>query len=107
MEFNGRVLFVGYGAVAQCALPILLKEAKISPKKVTVMDFEDRSKILAKHIQKGVRFVRDRVTEKNLGTSSSTSPGTSTAASSCSGAGTTASSTSTPRPRSGTPTRAP
>ncbi|MCX5789333.1 MAG: saccharopine dehydrogenase NADP-binding domain-containing protein [Elusimicrobia bacterium] len=65
--FNNRVLFVGYGAVAQCALPILLKESKIKPKQITVMDFEDRRKILAPHIKKGVRWVRDRVTKANMG----------------------------------------
>ncbi len=42
-EFNKRVLFVGYGAVAQCALPILMKLLKIPARNVTVMDFEDRS----------------------------------------------------------------
>lgn len=66
-EFNNKVLFVGYGAVAQCALPILMKLMKIPAKKVTVMDFEDRRKALKPWTAKGVRFVRDRVTRKNLG----------------------------------------
>ncbi|MBI4801091.1 MAG: homospermidine synthase [Elusimicrobia bacterium] len=66
-EFNNRALFVGYGAVAQCALPILMKLMKIPAKKVTVMDFEDRSAALKTWTARGVRFVRDRVTRKNLG----------------------------------------
>lgn len=66
-DFTGKVLMVGYGAVAQCALPILLKEAGISPKKITVMDFEDRRAALAPFRAKGVRFVRDRVTRQNMG----------------------------------------
>ena len=46
IEFDKKVLFVGYGAVAQCALPILLKLLKVPPKNVTVMDFEDRRETL-------------------------------------------------------------
>jgi homospermidine synthase len=37
-----KVLMVGFGAVAQCTLPILVKEAKIPCRQITVMDFEDR-----------------------------------------------------------------
>ncbi len=66
--FGRRILFVGYGAVAQCALPILLKHLKVPLKNVTVMDFEDRSALLKKWTAKGLTFVRDRVTEENLGT---------------------------------------
>src|SRR5512136_6958 len=42
VEIGKRILFVGYGAVAQCTLPILMKVAKVNPRNVTVMDFEDR-----------------------------------------------------------------
>jgi len=28
LEFKNKILFVGYGAVAQCALPILVKHLK-------------------------------------------------------------------------------
>jgi len=67
IEFKNRILFVGYGAVAQCALPILFKYLKVSPKNVTVMDFENRAKALRSWTAKGVRFVRKRVTRENLG----------------------------------------
>jgi len=66
-EFNKRILFVGYGAVAECTLPILFKHIKVPAKNVTIMDFEDRSGKLARWTTKGVRFVRDRVTEENMG----------------------------------------
>jgi homospermidine synthase len=62
-----KILFVGYGAVAQCALPILMKLLKVSPRNVTIMDFEDRRAALKPWIFKGVRWVRDRVTKQNLG----------------------------------------
>ena len=67
IEFGKRILFVGYGAVAQCTLPILLKHVKVSPKNITVLDFEDRRKVLAPFVKKGVRFVRKRVTRENMG----------------------------------------
>jgi len=66
-KFPNKILFVGYGAVAECTLPILFKHLKVAPQNVTVMDFEDRSEKLRKWVDKGVRFVRDRITEENLG----------------------------------------
>ncbi len=66
VEFGKRILFVGYGAVAQCTLPILMKHMKVSPKNVTVMDFEDRSAALAAWTRKGVRFVQKKITRANM-----------------------------------------
>jgi len=68
IEFNKRVLFVGYGAVAQCTLPILLKHLKMPAKNITVMDFEDRKASLGPWLKKGVQFVRKRVTRDNMAT---------------------------------------
>jgi homospermidine synthase len=62
-----KILFLGYGAVAQCTLPILMKLMRAAPRNVTVMDFEDRRAELKPWISKGVRWVRDRVTKQNLG----------------------------------------
>ena len=67
IEFNQRILFVGYGAVAECTLPILFKHLKVPARNVTIMDFEDRSAKLSRWTAKGVRFVRDRVTRENMG----------------------------------------
>jgi homospermidine synthase len=68
LEFQNRILFLGYGAVAQCALPILLKLVKVSPSNITVMDFEDRSGILEPYTAQGVHWIQDRVTPENMGT---------------------------------------
>jgi len=68
IKFNKRILFVGYGSVAQCALPILLKLVKVPAKNITVMDFEDKRKALKPWLAKGVKFTRARITKKNLGT---------------------------------------
>lgn len=65
-EFSKKILFVGYGAVAECTLPILFKHIKVPAKNVTVMDFEDKKEKLKKWTAKGVKLVRDRVTEENM-----------------------------------------
>ncbi len=67
IEFKNKILFVGYGAVAECTLPILFKHLKVPAKNVTIMDFENRAAKLKPWTKKGVRFVRDRVTEANMG----------------------------------------
>ncbi len=66
ITFNNKILFVGYGAVAECTLPILFKHIKVPAKNVTIMDFEDRKEKLKKWTTKGVNFVQDRVGQDNL-----------------------------------------
>ena len=66
VEFKNKVLFVGYGAVAQCALPILIKHIKVPAWQITVMDFEDRRVALAPWLKRGVSFARKRVTRENM-----------------------------------------
>jgi homospermidine synthase len=67
IRYDKKVVFVGYGAVARCTLPLLVKHVKVSPKNITVIDFEDRRGVLKPWLAKGVRFVRDRVTRENMG----------------------------------------
>lgn len=61
-----RVLMTGYGVVAQAALPMLLERVHVSPRDVTVIDFADRGQALRPWIERGVRFVRERVTPASL-----------------------------------------
>jgi len=68
LTFKNKILFVGYGAVAQCTLPILFKYIQTPAKNITVMDFENRKELLAPWVKRGVKFVHDRVTQENLGT---------------------------------------
>ena len=65
-EFNKRVLFVGYGAVARCTLPILVKHIPVPCRNIMVMDFEDRRESLLPWIRRGLKFVRKQVTRDNL-----------------------------------------
>jgi len=67
LSFKNKILFVGYGAVAQCALPILVKHLQTPAKNITVMDFEDRKAALAPWLKRGVQFAHQRVTRENLG----------------------------------------
>ncbi len=67
IEFSRNILMLGFGSVAQCTLPILEQLINVPLKNVTVMDFEDKSGLLKSWMEKGVTFVRDRVTKENMG----------------------------------------
>ncbi len=67
LEFKQRILFVGYGAVAQCTLPILVRYLEVPCVNITVLDFEDRRAVLAPWLKRGVKFVRRQVTRENMG----------------------------------------
>ncbi len=66
IEHEQRILMTGFGVVAQAALPMLLKHLRVSPRQITVIDFEDREEALRTWINKGLHFVRERVTPPNL-----------------------------------------
>jgi homospermidine synthase len=65
--FSQRILFVGFGAVARCTLPILLRHMDVEPKRITIMDFDPDHTILKPWIDQGMTFVQDRVTQDNMG----------------------------------------
>ena len=39
-SFCQRILFVAFGAVARCTLPILLQHIDVDPKRITIIDFD-------------------------------------------------------------------
>jgi len=67
VSFPNKVLLVGFGAVARCTLPILMKHIGIDPNQITILDFEPNDAALKPWIEQGVTFVKDRVTPENLG----------------------------------------
>jgi homospermidine synthase len=67
MEFSNRVLIIGYGAVAKCTLPLLLRHIAIPYENITILDFEDKEESLREWTQKGIRYFRRRITPENLG----------------------------------------
>ena len=67
LAFANRILFVGFGAVARCTLPILLKHLSVPPRNITILDFEPNDAALRPWLEQGMTFVKDRVTPQNLG----------------------------------------
>jgi homospermidine synthase len=64
--FDKKVLMLGYGSVARCTLPLLLKHIGVPPSNITIMDFEDKVRELGPWKKKGVKYVRHRIDKKNL-----------------------------------------
>jgi len=63
--FNGNILILGCGSVAQCMLPMLLKLIDIDPVKITVMDFIDQRSRITETLKKGVQYTQMRITQEN------------------------------------------
>ena len=59
VTFDNKILFVGFGFVARCTLPILLDHIKIAPKNITIIDFEPDEEALRPWTEKGVVFVQE------------------------------------------------
>ncbi len=67
IRFDNKVLIVGFGSVARCTLPVLLKHIQIPLEQITVIDFEDKSEQLKEYTSKGLKFVQIKITQENLG----------------------------------------
>jgi predicted amidohydrolase len=67
LPFQNRILFVGFGAVARCTLPILLDHVRVAPDKITILEFQPDEQALRPWIERGVNFVRGKVEPGNLG----------------------------------------
>jgi homospermidine synthase len=65
MKFKGKILIIGCGSVAQCAIPLILKLIDVSPKNVTIMDFVDNRPRVKDSLDKGVSYVFDRIMPQN------------------------------------------
>jgi len=62
----GRVLVLGCGSVAQCTLPLLVRDLGIEPERIRIVDFVDNRARVADLIAQGVTYEQDRVTRENL-----------------------------------------
>lgn len=67
MVFKNKVLMIGYGSVARCTLPVLLRHIKIPYKNITIIDFVDKSKDLKRWTDKGIKYFQERITPINIG----------------------------------------
>ncbi len=61
-----RVLVLGCGSVAQCTVPLLVRDLGIEPARVTVVDFVDNRSRIADALALGVQYEQGRVTPDNL-----------------------------------------
>jgi len=61
-----RVLVLGCGSVAQCVVPLLVRDLGIEPANVTVVDMVDNRARIAGSLALGVRYEQDRLTPENL-----------------------------------------
>jgi homospermidine synthase len=62
----GRVLVLGCGSVAQCTIPLLLRDLQIAPETIRVVDMVDNRDRIADALAAGVQYEIGRVTEENL-----------------------------------------
>jgi homospermidine synthase len=65
MMFNGKLLIIGCGSVSQCAVPLVLELIEMPAKKITIMDFTDNRGRVKSALDKGVKYVINRITEGN------------------------------------------
>ena len=56
VPFEGKILMVGCGSVAQCTLPLLLRHVA-RPDQITVMDFVDNRSRIETELAAGVTYV--------------------------------------------------
>ena len=56
-KFNNKILIIGYGAVSQCTLPVLMDKIDVPLENITIIDFEDKSKVLKKYTDRGLKYV--------------------------------------------------
>jgi len=66
VSFKGKILFVGCGGVAQCTLPLIQKFIDVPLNKITVIDMVDTSSRIMDLINKGVRFITEKITKQNI-----------------------------------------
>jgi homospermidine synthase len=65
MKFGGNLLIIGCGSVAQCAIPLALRLIDMPPQKITIMDFVDNRHRIKDSLDKGAKYVIDKITPDN------------------------------------------
>ncbi|WP_417910202.1 saccharopine dehydrogenase C-terminal domain-containing protein [Candidatus Electronema sp. PJ] len=66
MQFDRKILLIGYGSVAKCVLPILMRHLTVPYQNITVVDFIETDESLRQWIDQGINFYQERVTPDNL-----------------------------------------
>jgi homospermidine synthase len=63
-DFPGRIIFVGFGAIGQGVLPLILRHIGCPAARMTIVTAEDQGHEEAKAY--GIRFIKERLTRENL-----------------------------------------
>ncbi|MCX6720102.1 MAG: saccharopine dehydrogenase NADP-binding domain-containing protein, partial [Candidatus Staskawiczbacteria bacterium] len=66
IKFNNNILIIGYGAVSQCTLPVILEHIDVSREKITIIDIEDKSEKLKPFTETGINFFQEKIVPENL-----------------------------------------
>jgi homospermidine synthase len=61
-----HVLVLGCGSVAQCTVPLLIRDLAIDPQRITIVDVLDNRARVADSIAAGVTYQQDQVTPDNI-----------------------------------------
>jgi homospermidine synthase len=61
IRFDGKLLILGCGSVAQCTIPLLLRHIQMPPERITVLDMRDNRAEIADSLVRGVQYVQDRL----------------------------------------------
>jgi homospermidine synthase len=65
-KYDGRILFIGYGSVSHCTLPLVERHFDMPLSRIAVVDAEDRNADIAPFVAKGVTYVIEPVFRKNM-----------------------------------------
>jgi len=65
-KYDGRILFIGYGSVSRCTMPLVERHFDMPLSRVTVIDAEDRSADIAPFVAKGVTYVVEPIFRENM-----------------------------------------
>jgi homospermidine synthase len=65
VEFENKIVMIGCGAVAQCTLPIIIKELGIKPHQITVIDYADNKNRVQELIDKGMNYQQLKIDKQN------------------------------------------
>lgn len=63
VEFQGRLVFVGFGSVGQGTLPLILRHIGMPPQRITILTADERGRREAESY--GIRFIVDPLTREN------------------------------------------
>lgn len=66
LAYEGRVLVLGAGSVAQCAVPLIAERIVNSVEQITILDFVDNRHRFEKLISNGLKYEFGKVEQENL-----------------------------------------